>query len=93
MTELNVKVFMTIFSFIYSSCEEIENKYGLRLLIATVVFSVLVAFTPDEKTAYLMVGAYVAQEVVQSETGDKVIKVINKELDKFLVEDKPAKKE
>lgn len=49
---------------------------GVSLTIATIL--------PTKQTMYLMAGAYAAQEVATSTVGEKVITVINQELDKLV---------
>ena len=41
---------------------------------------------PNQKTVYMMAGAYVSQKMVQSETADKVVKIVNRKLDDYLEE-------
>lgn len=51
---------------------------------------------PSEKTVYMMGGAYVASEVVTSESANKVKELINMKLDEYIQETKdnmPAIKE
>src|SRR5574342_476385 len=51
--------------------------FSLGLISATI---------PSEKTMYMMLAGYTAQTVVQSDTADKVLKVINSKLDGYLEE-------
>ena len=51
------------------------------------------AILPSEKTLYLMGGAYATQAVVQSETADKVLKIVNSKLDEYLEEVEKSVKE
>lgn len=44
---------------------------------------------PSEKTMYMMAGAYATQSVVQSETMQKVVDIINLKLDEELAKVKP----
>ena len=46
----------------------------------------LATILPSQKTVYLMAGAYMTQKVVQSETGDKVSKILNSKLDEYVKE-------
>lgn len=63
------------------------------LLIGLALYVVVVGiFVPTQKTAWMMVGAYTAQKVVESpamqETSGKVITIINQKLDSFIEETK-----
>lgn len=63
------------------------------LLIGLALYVVVVGiFVPTQKTAWMMVGAYAAQKVVESpamqETSGKVITIINQKLDSFIEETK-----
>jgi hypothetical protein len=50
--------------------------------------------TPNEKTAYVMIGAYATQQLASSETatkvGGKVLTVINQKLDSYISEGEKA---
>lgn len=48
--------------------------------------AILSSAVPSEKTMYLMLAGYTAQQVVQSDTGDKIVKVINAKLDEYIEE-------
>jgi hypothetical protein len=54
------------------------------------ILSVLCALIPSKQTSYIMVGAYAAQKVAEApETkvlSEKVIKVIEKQLDEYIQE-------
>jgi hypothetical protein len=54
-------------------------KYSTVLLL---IFTIL----PTSKTAYLMLGAHIGKEVIQSESFNKVQKVIDHKLDEYLKE-------
>lgn len=72
------------------------DRFSKNLRNATIgVFAlgVVTAVIPSEKTMYLMLAGYTAQTVVQSETADKVLKVINTKLDSYLEEVTNNKKE
>jgi len=63
----------------------------IKVSIITCFCSALfLTFLPSEKTAYMMVGAYAAQKVVENdkvqETGGKVLKLINQKLDDYVDE-------
>lgn len=77
------------------------NSLGKFIKTGTITFIVcglLVIIIPSKKTAYIMVGAYVAQKIAESgevkEVGSKVYAIINKQLDSYLAEeiDPKAKK-
>ena len=59
-------------------------------IIAWFCSALFLTFLPSEKTAYMMVGAYAAQKVVENdkvqETGGKVLKLINQKLDDYIDE-------
>jgi hypothetical protein len=76
--------------FIVILVEDKENAYGNKFIFTTVLLATLAAVTPSEKTAYMMIGGYVAQQMVQSETSEKVVKIINMKLDQFIAEETPA---
>lgn len=71
------------------------KKFCKNCMIAIVVISSAVVFIPNEKTAYVMVGAYATQKIAQSpETkviSEKVLKVIENKLDEYITEPKPTK--
>lgn len=48
---------------------------------------------PNEKTLYMMAAGYGTQAVVQSETADKVLKIVNGKLDEYLAEMEKSVKE
>lgn len=54
--------------------------------IAVFCLGLTANLTPSEKTMYMMLAGYTAQTVVQSDTADKVLKVINSKLDGYLEE-------
>lgn len=76
-----------------------ENAETLKLkwlkLPATVIIllGVLTSLIPTEKTMYTALAAYAGQSVVQSETADKVLKIVNGKLDEYLVEVEDSVKE
>ena len=68
---------------------DIETAKGFfsGLKVCGSVFAVSLAlalFAPSKNTMYLMAGGYAAQELVASDTGAKVITIINQELDKMI---------
>ena len=52
------------------------------------LFSIIAAFIPEKKTMYLAVGSYITEQSLQSEEGQKVRKILQLELDKYLEEEK-----
>lgn len=64
-----------------------------KLIIGVFCLGVVTAMIPSEKTMYLMLAGYTTQQVVQSETGDKVVKVINAKLDEYLEDMSKVQKE
>jgi len=75
---------------------EITSKVIQKYVIIFLVLSSITALIPSQKTMYVMVGAYAAQKVAQSpETrtiSEKVLKVIEKELDEQINEVKSTSK-
>lgn len=51
-----------------------------------VILGFIVAIIPTEKTLYMMAAGYGTQKVVQSETADKVLKIVNGKLGEYLNE-------
>ena len=67
-------------------------KLAANILI---VSTLLMVILPSKKTAYIMVGAYVAQRIAESgevkAVSSKVYQLINKQLDQYLVEETTPK--
>lgn len=68
-----------------------NGVFRIRAAIASLVIAAMgIVFTPSEKTAWIMVGAYAAQKVVTSpgmqDTGNKIVTIINNKLDSFITE-------
>ena len=61
--------------------------FTMKVLIPTVIVLILL---PTPKTAYIMVGAYAAQKIVENksvqDTGGKVLTLINQKLDHYIEE-------
>lgn len=58
-----------------------------------VIFSLLAAITPSEKTGWMMAGGYVAQKAVQSDSAKKLGFLVEKKLEGLIEEiDEEAKK-
>ena len=64
--------------------EVLKFKWVKRYVISVVLLSVTYSLIPAQKTMYLMLAGYVGQGVVQSEASGKVVKILNKKLDKYL---------
>jgi len=79
-------------SILWSDTSKSIQKY----MIAILVLGFCTVLIPSQKTMYVMVGAYAAQKVAQSpETriiSEKVLKVIEKELDEQINEVKSTNK-
>lgn len=62
-------------------------KLAVNILIVT---TLLIVILPSKKTAYIMIGAYVAQRIAESgevkAVSSKVYQLINKQLDQYLEE-------
>lgn len=59
--------------------EKKKERWGKNSIIVTIVSLVFVTFLPTEKTAYMMIGAYAAEEIVNS---DVTAKIVGKTVDK-----------
>ena len=57
------------------------KKWPLVLAFSLILISKCI---PEERTMYMMAAGYVAQNVVQSETGDKIVKIVNRKLAKYI---------
>lgn len=73
-------LFMIIHLHIEDELVQLKKIY----IVIPLVLGLLASTIPSEKTMYLMLAGYTTQKVVQSETGDKVVKVINAKLDEYL---------
>ena len=73
------------------------KKLVKKLWIAVTITCVLLIIVPSKKTAYVMVGAYAAQQLAQNEDvktiGGKVYSIITSELDFYLEKSLPKKKD
>ena len=62
-------------------------KWFKVAVIASISCLLVALVTPkDEKTVYLMAGAYLAQQVITSDAGKKVAKIIELKLDELINE-------
>lgn len=72
-----------------TAAEAVHYKRTKNAAIVAIISAFLLIVVPSTKTAYIMVGAYVAQKIVQDggvqEIGNKVYQVINNKLDSYLV--------
>lgn len=72
------------------------KKLLKKLWIAVTITFVLLIIVPSKKTAYIMVGAYAAQQLAQNDDvktiGGKVYSIITNELDFYLEKSLPTKK-
>lgn len=79
-------------------CNEGMWKFSERLkslrnaVISVFSLGIFTAAIPSEKTMYLMLAGYTTQQVVKSETADKVVKLINAKLDEYIIEINKEKK-
>lgn len=64
-----------------------RRKGGYKVLYA-IIFFILAALIPSEKTMYKMLGIYGIQGVIESKIGQKSLLLIDKKLDKALKDDK-----
>ena len=64
--------------------------------VACVILGLATIFTPDEKTMYMMVGAYATQKVIESpeakQMADKIMTIVNAKVDEYVEEAKNGKK-
>lgn len=60
--------------------------WGKIILIFVFVIIVIDIITPTQRTVYLIVGIKSTQQIMQTDTAQKALKVINKKLDKYLKE-------
>lgn len=73
--------------------EILKFKWLKGIGTIVVILGFVVAMIPTEKTLYMMAAGFGAQKVVQSETADKVLKIVNGKLDEYLVEMEKSVKE
>ena len=63
-----------------------KKRYAIPTISLCVIMWIVGLVIPDQKTVYMATGAYLGQEVVQSETVNKIIKIMNNKLDIYLKE-------
>jgi hypothetical protein len=68
--------------------EYIKNRVNNRnkLVIATIVLAFISALLPSERTMYMMAGAHIGKEAIESETASKIHKIIDKKLDEYMLQ-------
>lgn len=66
---------------------ELSGRLFKMCAITLGVSLILSVFVPQTRTMYLMLGSEVGEEVVMSETGQRVQDAINKKLDEYLGDD------
>ena len=68
--------------------EYIKNRVNNRnkLVIATIVLAFISALLPNERTMYMMAGAHIGKEAIESETASKIHKIIDKKLDEYMLQ-------
>lgn len=63
-----------------------KHKFAKIALWVCISSSVLGTLLPKEKTVYMMAAAYMGQTVIQSDTGKKIGKIVEKKLESYLEE-------
>lgn len=63
-----------------------QKTWGKWCTTGALFLALLTSIIPSEKTMYAIVAAYGAQQVVQSEAAEKVVKIVNGKLDQYLEE-------
>lgn len=66
--------------------ETLKFKWVKMPAVVVISLGILSSLIPSEKTMYTALAAYAAQSMVQSETADKVLKIVNGKLDEYLVD-------
>jgi ABC-type Fe3+-siderophore transport system permease subunit len=73
------------------------KKLVKKLWITVIISAVVLVIVPSKKTAYIMIGAYAAQQLAQNDDvktiGGKVYSIITNELDFYLEKSLPKKKD
>jgi hypothetical protein len=60
----------------------------LKLALVAFILGLLLVVLPSQKTMYMMGGAYVAQQAIDSPLVTKVVGIIGNRLDEYLLEEK-----
>lgn len=63
-----------------------KKRYAIPVIFLCLSMWIIGLLIPNQKTIYMASGAYMGQKVVQSETADKVVKILNSKLDEYLAE-------
>lgn len=82
-----------IMALAHSFIEEKPFKLRSWVVPVLVVCGLISVLLPSQKTMYLMAGVWAGQAVVQSETADKVLKIVNGKLDEYLNDVEKSSKE
>lgn len=61
-------------------------SFTKKVLFSCVAAIIIGSAMPDQKTVYYMGGAYLGVKAVQSETGNKVVEMVNKKIDQYIAE-------
>lgn len=91
----NISVFTFVFgvillmgaTFIYLDAitqHDGSYKYGHVSALCGMFLLLIATLTPSEKAMYTIAGAYLVQSAYQSETGDKIVRLINSKIDEQL---------
>ena len=67
-----------------STVPDVVTRYSGRLVIICLFLGITSALIPTERTLYMMAGAHYGMEALQSETAQKVAKLLNGKLDEEL---------
>lgn len=59
-------------------------KLSKKAVVVFVILGFITAFIPSQRTIYMMAGAHYGMEALQSETAQKVAKLLNGKLDEEL---------
>ena len=73
-----------LFCAIYNTLEGEPFKPKIWIVVLMCSSSLIAVFIPKQDTLYLMGAGYLGQRAVQSETADKVLKIVNGKLDEYL---------
>lgn len=97
---LPLLLIVSIVLLVITTHPDVKNGTAITLVKVSIFLVVMITgvrvFVPDQKTSWMMVGAYATQKVAESgtmqESSAKVIKLINAKLDS-LIEDTKSKKD
>lgn len=96
MVFITIALFVALFGYIMAytlqpTYDHVKWEFKKKYILVPVIAGLIASIIPSEKTMYMMLAGYTAQTVVQSDTADKVLKVINSKLDGYLEEAKEKK--